>query len=280
MEIQYWETPSNEINEEYVGNKKLAIEISSKGYKSIINEYTYIDSPEIQKTFDLIPNLDNSINGIGVDLGGGVGCISSTLALKKSVQQIYCVELVKEVVELCQPIVKEKILGDKMSKVVSVVGNFDILKLDSNSIDFVVAWDSIHHSNDPVKTLVECKRILKKNHKMIIVDRAHNNSTSDSEIERMLNITYDVEFLKKNYRPIDQKLTRRENGEHEYRFSEWESFFKKSGFELLVGVIIKTKNKENLNLKNDNNYKEIFVDYDLGAFGNRKVVYVISPKNK
>ena len=279
MEIQYWEKSSNENDEEYIGNKKLAMEISSKGYKSIINEYTYIDSPEIEKTFQLIPNVFDSINGVGVDLGGGVGCISSTLALKNSVKQIFCVELVKEVVELCQPIVKAQILGEKIFKVISVVGNFDNLRLDSKSIDFIVAWDSMHHSDNPIKTLKECKRILKKNHKMIIIDRAHNNSTPDFEIERMLNITYDAEFLKKNYRPLDQKLTRRQNGEHEYRFFEWERFFDKAGFEILTGAVIKTKNEENLNLKNDNNYKEIFVDYDLGAFGNRKVVYVISPRN-
>ena len=61
-----------------------------------------------------------------------------------------------------------------------------------------------------VKTLKECKRVLKKNGIFIIVDRAHNNSTPDSEIERMLNIVYDENFLTKFYRPKGTILTRKE----------------------------------------------------------------------
>ena len=117
--------------------------------------------------------------------------------------------------------------------------------------------------------------MLKKNGAFIIVDRAHNNSTSNSEIERMLNITYDEKFLTKYYRPKDTILTRRQNGEHEYRFFEWKKFFEESGFDLMDSVIIKTESDENRKLRNDNNLKEIFVDYELGAFGNRKVAFVL-----
>ena len=85
------------------------------------------------------------------------------------------------------------------------------------------------------------------------------------------------EFLKKNYRKLDEKLTRKENGEHEYRFYEWKEFFQKTGFELVSSVIIKTKTEENLKLKNDDGIKEIFTEYELGAFGNRKIVFVLSP---
>jgi len=185
--------------------------------------------------------------------------------------------LVEDVVKLCQPIVKKQILKDQYEKVVSVVGDYNFLELPDNSVDFAISWDAMHHSQDPVITLQECKRVLKKNGIFIIIDRAHNNSTPDEEIERILNITYDEEFLKKNYRRLDEKLTRKENGEHEYRFYEWKEFFQKSGFELVSSVIIKTKTEENLKLKNDDNIKEIFTEYELGAFGNRKMAYVLSP---
>jgi ubiquinone/menaquinone biosynthesis C-methylase UbiE len=237
----------------------------------------YIDSSEVEKTIKLIPNVYDKIQGIGVDLGGGVGCISSTIAKNPNVEKIFCVELVEEVVKLCQPIVKKQILKDQYEKVVSVVGDYNFLELPSNSVDFAISWDAMHHSQDPVITFRECKRVLKKNGVFIIIDRAHNNSTSDEEIERILNITYDEEFLKKNYRRLDEKLTRKENGEHEYRFYEWKEFFQKAGFELISNVIIKTKTEENLKLKNDDNIKEIFTEYELGAFGNRKIAYVLSP---
>ena len=264
-------------NQEYLGNKILAQKTSEKGYDAIINEYVYIDSPEVEKTMKLIPNVYNKIKGIGIDLGGGVGCISSTLAKNPNVEKIFCVELVEDVVKLCQPIVKKQILKDQHEKVVSVVGDYNFLELPDNSADFALSWDAMHHSQDLVITLQECKRVLKKDGIFMIIDRAHNNSTSDEEIERILNITYDKEFLKKNYRKLDEKLTRKENGEHEYRFYEWKEFFQKAGFELVSSVILKTKTEENLKLKNDDGIKEIFTEYELGAFGNRKTLFVLSP---
>jgi len=58
-------------NQEYLGNKILAEKTSEKGYDAIISEYVYIDSPEVEKTIKLIPNVYDKIKGIGIDLGGG-----------------------------------------------------------------------------------------------------------------------------------------------------------------------------------------------------------------
>lgn len=264
--------------QEYLGNKILAEKTSEKGYDAIIDEYVYIDSSEVEKTINLIPDISKKIKGIGIDLGGGVGCISSTLAKNPNVEKIFCIELVEDVVKLCQPIVKKQILKNKHEKVISVVGDYNFLELSDNSVDFAISWDAMHHSQNLLITLQECKRVLKKNGIFIIVDRAHNNSTSDKEIERMLNIIYDEDFLRKNYRGLDEKITRRDNGEHEYRFYEWKNFFQKSGFNIISNVILKTRSEENFKLKNDDNIEEIFTDYELGAFGNRKIAYVLSPQ--
>ena len=271
-----WKRPKNLITgQEYVGNQLVAKAASEKGFSAILDEYVYIHPENVENTFNIIPNSSEFIHGIGVDLGGGVGCISSTLAKRKNVKKIYCVELVEEAVTMCQPIVKHEILKENDNKVISVVGDFDNLDLENHSIDFAVSWDSMHHSMDLIKTLKECKRVLKKNGIFIIVDRAHNNSTPDSEIKRMLDIAYDENFLTKFYRPKDMILTRRENGEHEHRFFEWDKFFEASGFKLIDTVVIKTESDENRKLKNDNNIREIFVNYNLGAFGNRKVAFVL-----
>lgn len=276
MDYQIWKRNPNLVSgQEYVTNQLVAREASAKGFGAIIDEYVYINSENVDSTFNIIPKSSGLIHGVGIDLGGGVGCISSTLARRDSVDKIYCVELVEDAVKLCHKIVKQEILKNEEHKVVSVVGDYDNLELEDNSIDFAVSWDSMHHSIDPVKTFKECKRVLKKNGAFIIVDRAHNNSIPDSEIERMLNITYDEKFLTKYYRPKDTILTRRQNGEHEYRFFEWKKFFEESGFDLMDSVIIKTESDENRKLRNDNNLKEIFVDYELGAFGNRKVAFVL-----
>ena len=263
--------------QEYLGNQLIAQNASSKGYNAIINEYVYIDTHHVSDILKKIPDISNMMKGVGIDLGGGVGCISSTVAQNETIQKIFCIELVEDVVKLCQPIVKENILGKNSDKVTSVVGSFDNLELEDNSIDFAISWDAMHHSSNLYKTLLECKRVLKDDSVFVIVDRGHNDSTPDSEIERMLDIIYDKEFLIKNYRSEDTILTRWENGEHEYRFSEWKNYFKKTGFDVLSSTIIKTSTDENKKLKNDVGIPEIFVDYELGAFGNRKVVFVLKP---
>lgn len=274
--IETWKrNPELISGQEYIGNQLVAKYVSKKGYSTIIDEYVYIDSDNLEKTFNLIPEIKKFIHGVGVDLGGGVGCISSTLAKRENVEKIYCVEVVEDVVRLCQPIVKKQILKEKMNKVISVIGDFDNLELKDKSVDFAVSWDSIHHSINPINTLKECKRILKKNGIIIIIDRAHNNSTPDSEIERMLNIRYNDEFLEKNHRPKNMILTRKDNGEHEYRFFEWMKFFEVAKFELLHSLIVKTESDENKRNQNDADVKELFVKYNLGAFGNRKVIFVL-----
>ena len=276
-----WKYDKNKLTtEEYIGNKILAQKTSEKGYEAIIKEYVYIDSLEVEKTIKLIPEIWGKIKGIGIDLGGGVGCIASTLAKKQDVEKIFCIALVEDVVKLCQPIVKNQILNQKHEKVISVVGDYNFLELPNNSVDFAISWDAMHHSQDPMITFQECKRVLKENGIFIIIDRAHNNSTPDKEIERMLNIIYDKEFLQRNYRKLDKKLTRKENGEHEYRFSEWKNYFNKSGFNLISSTIIKTKTEDNLKMQNDDHIKEIFTDYELGAFGNRKIAFVLTPQKK
>jgi len=49
------------------------------------------------------------------------------------------------------------------------------------------------------------------------------------------------------------------------------------GFSALIDeyVYIHPENVENRKLKNDNNVKEVFVNYDLGAFRNRKVAFIL-----
>jgi len=274
--IQRWKIGFAIDNQEYIGNDLLAQKLSKKGYNALIRDYVYISPENVKKTFLHIPFAWESFKGQGIDLGSGVGCISSTVARKPDVKKIYSVELVESVVTLCQPIVINKILKtEERKKVVSVIGDFDNLQIKDSQLDFAVSWFSMHHSVNPVVTFKEALRVLKQGGRFIFVDKIHNNDTPDTEIERMLNIIYSEDFLKNNFRPPGIRLTRRENGEHEYRFFEWEKFIKKSGFKIITEIIVKTDNEENCRIKNDNKLDEVFVDYDVGGFGNRAIGFVL-----
>src|SRR5262249_31810933 len=148
-----------------------------KGYRALIDEYVYIDSADVVRLFSLVPGVAASFHGVGADLGGGVGCISASIATFPSVDRIYCIEIVESAVALAHPVVCGTILGNARSKVVSVVGDFDRLELPGESLNFAVIWDALHHSRNPVTTLRECRRVLKPSGHLIVVDRGHNNST-------------------------------------------------------------------------------------------------------
>jgi len=260
-------------SEDYKLNNKIAKISSKKSFFEICKRYTHISSNNMEKFLKLDNKIFNSFKGIGVDLGGGISLLSSTIAKKKQVKQIYCVEIVKNAVIYCQPIIKKKVLNKQSNKVTSVIGSFDELNLQNNSIDFCIAWDAMHHSRNIIKTLKEAKRVLKKGGKMIIVDRGHNNETPNKEINRMLNIVYSKSFLKENYLPQNKILTRKMNGENEYRFFEWENFFKKSKFKIIKKIIFKESKLRNI--KNKQGIYEKKVNFKIGGFERKKIIYLL-----
>ena len=276
MKYIIWEKNSG-YNKGYNTNKLIA----EKNYKSssntIVKAYTQIQESGVLEILKNITNIRKIFSGIGVDVGGGVALISATIAKNFKIDKIYCVEYVEEVVKLCHPIVKKNILEKNFNQVQSIVGDFDNLQLPNNSIDFMISWDSLHHSENPVKTLNECKRVLKDNGFLVIVDKSHNNSVSDDEIINMLDYQYDKEFLKLNNLDTNTILFRKDEGEHEYRFYEWENFFENAGFKIIQNFLIKTETPSNLSKKNDNNLKEIFVKFNVGGFQQQKAVYVLQP---
>lgn len=271
-----WKKIQEPINDhEFLVGKTLAHELSGKDFRDIAVGYIFITPEDVERTFKLLPRAWESFAGRGVDLGGGIACVSSIIAKKDEVADIHCVEYTEDLVRLCQPIMKKAILGDRAGKVISVVGDFNNLELPDNSMDFAFCWDSMHHSYGPAHTLRECRRVLRPGGRLVFIDRAHNNSTPDAEIERMLNIVYDKEYLRKNYLDENMTLTRRDNGEHEWRYREWDKYFAAAGFKALERVSIKTDTPDNRGLKNDVGDVEIFVPYNMGGFGHRKVGFVL-----
>ena len=260
-------------SEDYKLNNRIAKINSKKSFSDICKRYTHITSKNMEKVLKIESRISKNIKGVGVDLGGGIGLMSSIIAKRKKLKKIYCVDIVKNAVIYCQPIIKKKVLGKKSYKVSSVIGSFDQLNLNNESVDFCIAWDAMHHSLNIIKTLKEANRVLKKGGKFIIIDRGHNNETSDNEIKRMRNVVYSKAFLKENYLPLNKKLTRKMNGEHEYRFYEWENFFKKTKFKILKKLIVKESSLKNI--KNKQKITEKKVKFKIGGFERKKIIFLL-----
>ncbi len=258
---------------EYKANSRLATQSALRGIREIIDKYTYVGPNEIKAVLELSPEIYRLISGNGIDLGGGVGCVSAAIAQIQSVRSIYCLELVEECVTSCHSIVFSTLKDAERAKITSVVGDFDNLQLGEMSLDFAIMWDSLHHSVSPHQTLLEARRVLKPGGSLLVVDRAHNNSVSDGEISSWLAVKYDSAFLKANFLEEFEGLTRSMNGEHEYRFSDLENFFTDSGFEITNVLGVRFSETE---LENDAGYHEIQHPVDLGGFIKKKFIFALT----
>ncbi len=176
--------------------------------------------------------LSRPLEGIGLELGAGCGLLAATLCKAPDVEAILGIELCAEMTTLIMPRITEAVLGDNSTKVVPVVGSFDRLAIEDGCIDFIVEIGSFHHSDNLDRTLKEVHRVLKPGGRLLCFDRCQPNSMTDKEVEAKLNIRYSENFLNKHGYPTDINLTRRENGEHEYRFYEWQTAFNQAGLKL------------------------------------------------
>jgi ubiquinone/menaquinone biosynthesis C-methylase UbiE len=271
-----WEVDYDLIqSEDYKLNNRIALEVSKKGFDEISKKYTHICLESIKAILALIPNSVNRLQGAGIDLGGGVGSVSSAVAGSQSVEEIICLEVTENCVKHCHEIVISSILGKSSYKVRSVIGDFNKIKLKNSVLDFAIAWDAMHHSLDVVDTLKEVKRVLKDDGCLLIIDRAHDNSILDEEIERMLNIQYSKEFMIDNFLPEGKVLMRRQNGEHEYRFDQWNEFFEQAGFYIDQSILVMENHDRNVEYINDAGINQVTVDFELGGFERRKVIYML-----
>ncbi len=174
--------------------------------------------------------------GLGLELGAGCGLLSCRAAQSPTVSGILAVDVVPSAVHRMMPAVAAR-FGN--AKVQPVLGSFDDLDLVTGSVDFVVEVDSLHHSDDLPHTVGEAARVLRRGGWLLAIDRCHPNSVTDEQVEEKLDRVYDQGQIESARYPPGTVLTRRDNGEHEYRQFEWEAAFDRSG--LLIRHQIKTR---------------------------------------
>lgn len=275
MVIESWLDDSSKICEgEYNLNKGVAERCAQSGdFDVLAKNYTHIAPHEI---IDLLKRIDNSkkvFSGQGIDLGGGPGIVASSIA-KAFDCKIDFVEIVREVIELGYPIVSKHFGASIDQRVHPVVGSFDEVKRNNNNYSFCIAWDALHHSNSPTKTLKEALRVTQSGGYFVLVDRAHNNSVTTAECEAMMDKKYPRNFLIEHNLKPDAIFTRRQNGEHEYRFSDLTNFFEEAGWTLVENFLVLEKHERNEFYKNDFLARQGFVDFEIGGYERRKLVLV------
>lgn len=232
--IPQWFIPNDFSDAKEVAYRDLLGEyLKSIEPNEIVEYYAYTSFKEMENKIEYINKFVN-INGIGIELGAGCGLFSSVLAKSSNIKYLLAIEVVSSMTNEIIPKVSKYYLEEHNSKVVPVVGSFDDLEIPDESVDFAIEYDSLHHSHNLSKTFNEISRVLKPRGKIIIVDRCQPNALSDEEVDIMLNREYGKEWLRHNYYPEDEVLTRRENGEHEYRLKEWEQAISNANMKIIL----------------------------------------------
>ncbi len=187
----------------------------------------------VGQVFDLLASRGWALAGRGLEIGAGIGVLSS-LAIRRftAINSIHALEVVPKVVEHLQPRVSRHLLGDAAGRVIGVHGSFDDIHVAPGHFDFCIEYASLHHSHRLVGTLTELSRVMKPGALLVAIDRAHHDGLSEAQKSYMLGLRYSVEW-KRRYGYPEAPLTRRENGESEIRVSEWQAAFHAAGFELL-----------------------------------------------
>jgi len=239
MEILHWKI-SPELKKETENNYRhnFSINLKDAGPMKIIHELAFdgvaddIEISDIEKLFNFVEKnfLKKKIEGIGLEVGAGPAALSSVLAEKSAVKQIYALEVCEPIVEILMPKVVKYILGKNEEKIIGVIGDFDNLKLPDSSLDFIFDFFSLHHSGNLGTTLKECGRVLKPGGFVLCFDKARPDFYSDADLNELMDTEYGEKDKARFGVLPDIEFTRRMNGEKEYRLKDWKSVFANTGF--------------------------------------------------
>jgi len=232
-----WHIPAELLESEAVENRNaFARHFEHAPLAQILETYTKLDLARAKKLIAAGERavLPEPLRGRGLELGAGTALLSSALALRPEIGEIYAVEVVPEMVRLIQKRVVEDLLPPSaQAKVRRTRGSFDHLELPDDSADFVLELASWHHSDDLAGSLAEAARVLRIGGVVLAFDRIQPDSLTDQGVDALLDRVYESHFLERMGYPPGITLTRRMNGEHEYRRREWLAAFEAAGFRLL-----------------------------------------------
>ena len=87
----------------------------------------------------------------------------------------------------------------------------------------------MHHSFSLDTTIAESGRVLKSGGQLLAIDRSHWSASKRRRLE-LENQEYSIKFLQDRGLDEETRITRADNGEHEYLLSEYLDAFNNAGF--------------------------------------------------
>lgn len=121
-----------------------------------------------------------------MEIGSGIGLLSAailTLDVDREIKGIIAIEASLPFVETGINITRNDILRTDKIKLLPCYGSFDSMDIESESFDFIVQNEALHHADSLQPPSTELFRILKKDGQFVSVDQSWpDNTNSDSLI--------------------------------------------------------------------------------------------------
>jgi len=221
MKVIYWED-KNELNKiDWIKKYNNAcLNFQKKSHDEISYLCSYFTIKEHKKFIqEIISKIDLNLSGNGLEIGAGPGMLSiSLIKIFKNINNIILLDKVPNISNLQIKLATHLKIENKVT---SVVGDYNNLKLKDESLDFVLDFDSVHHSTNFDLTFKEVSRVLKPGGIFLCFDRGQPNYISRKHIDFLLDIEYNDKYKVENSIDINKKFTRRMNGETEPYLKDW-----------------------------------------------------------
>lgn len=176
--------------------------------------------------------FDRKLSGTVLEIGAGSGWCSSLLSKRNEIDQLYVLDYDKYSVEELFPLVAKN-LGADQNKMTGVVGSYNKMKLEDNSVDVIISIGAIHHSENLQATYEECYRVLKPGGYLVAVEHCHPNSYSIKEEESENEALIDSKRAKQLYGSEELQIKTKDNSDHNYRICQFETASIEAGFNTL-----------------------------------------------
>lgn len=219
--IKYW-MKNDEKNIAIVQNEK----IHEKQFKDLSSDTKILNWLNTEKTYWRSKTLDKlelflgkEIQGDVIEIGAGTAWCSSLLSKKKGVQKVLAIEFDIFSIEHIMPKVFKALDADE-NKIQRVLGFYDDIKLEDNSIDYIFSMGALHHSQNLLLTYKELWRVLKPEGKVLISEPTYNN-----------DLTLEDEFTWRETLKADGSKNK-DNGDQKFRICQWEAYALEAGFEV------------------------------------------------
>lgn len=198
-------------------------------------------SPSYEVISKLVSLLFKRLNlgifkGLGIEIGSGLGLLSTSLLehdRKTEIKGIVALEGCRPYVEYGIRNVASGYIPQRYKDLMPYFDSFEDISVQDSTFDFAIQIESLHHADNPIKSLKEIYRTLNKGSFFLSIDRSWPDHVQNSVLESLLDHEYSVAWKKTKGLAIDEIVTRRDNGEHEYRDCEWIEFFTAAGFEIV-----------------------------------------------